>query len=251
MLPSVTVIFSTLDCCSRHAADAKRFFKSLLENPSGYPFNLVTVINRNRGRSGLLRRFIPDCEVVDGDNVGWDIGAFIHTAARVKADAVCCFGGHSTVRHPDWLLKLVEAWQTFGSGLYGTNASNQVSPHLATSGFLCPPSLITSHPVVVRDTLTRYDFEHGPNSITRRALAAGMPVRLVTTKDTYPPATWRSTTAGHRQGDQSECLTFYSSNYRFAESSPAGRRRFTELADGPKLPEPPLPPTVPKVDSPR
>lgn len=145
---------------------------------------------------------------VEHDNSGQDIGLFQMLAITSQADMMACYGESAYFHREGWLLRMVEAWKRNGPGLYASNTSNQVRPHVQTSGFACPVMLIREYPVKVNTKADRYAFEHGENCITHQAVRSGFPVMLVTWGGEYNATIWRQPENVYRKGDQSNCLCF-------------------------------------------
>jgi hypothetical protein len=96
---------------------------------------------------------------------------------------------------------------------------------------MCPPAFLAAHEEPVTDRRTRYRFEHGPDSLTARAIRSGMPVKLLSRTGITDWPYWRLESNGHWAGDQSDMLCGYSSTERFRHASHKVKIRMQRLAD--------------------
>lgn len=192
-------------------ANATRFVNSYICCPPGMSHETVVVCN-----GGHPTEFLKDCfrditcSFVVHDNTGWDIGAYQFVARTLKAEAMICMGGPSTVKRHDWIALLGKAWMKNGRGLYGTVGSFQYGvKHIATSGFLCPATLIRQYPVKVESYDERSEFEHGKSCLTNLAIKLGMKVKMVTSDGVWGLEEMRKPRNVLNKGDQSNLLTGY------------------------------------------
>lgn len=217
-------------------ANATRFIKSLVANQPGYPCDVLVIVNGGSVTPQVRSLFqkIRGVQFFEHDDSGWDVGGYLALAkARTDLDLLFCCGGPTTFSRAGWLKKLMAAWSEYGPGMYGTNASYEVRPHLNTSGFLIPRVTLATYPHPVMDRMTRYEFEWGRGAFWRRVRRMGLRTMLVTWDGVWYPEEWRMPNNGYRDGDQSNCLTWFSHSRNFQkEQSGEVRRRSTELANG-------------------
>jgi len=211
MNPTVTLIYIYPVGHDEHDGYAKRFVQSYLKFQAGYPHETMVVCNGGAPNDfirGLFRN-IP-CKFFQHDDSGWDIGAYLAVVRAIKTEAVFCCGGLTHFKRFGWLKKLVDAWNKFGAGLYGSLGSYQYGiPHLVTTGFLCPTHLVSSYPGKVVTYEDRAEFEHGVKSLTNLALCLCMPAKLVTWCGVHSlDELWNPENVLNK-GDQSNCLTYY------------------------------------------
>lgn len=186
---------------------AARFAETWQRFPPGSEEHVLYVIG-NGGEVPPLHRapfvVIPGCEFRDYDNVGWDIGAFQWAAAKLPCDLLVCLGAPVHFHRAGWLDRMVDAWLNHGPALYGCWAYLSPNWHVRTTAFWLPPELLNSYPYAIGNLrASRYDFEHGPHSLTRHVLSAGMECLMVTTDGCYHFGDW----ADHAPGvDQSLVL---------------------------------------------
>lgn len=215
--------------------NATRFVESFLENLPGYPCNMIVVVNGGSitQQVRLLFERIRGCQFLQHDDSGWDVGGYLALArARADLQLMFCCGGHATFSRPGWLKKIMAAWTEYGHGMYGTNASYEVRPHLNTSGFLIGRDELVKYPHPVTDKHSRYEFEWGKGAFWRRVRRNGQRTMLVTWDGVWYPEEWRLPANGYRAGDQSNCPTYFSHSYRYNQANSEIRRRSTELANG-------------------
>lgn len=217
-----------------HVECAARFVSSYIEHPPGYPHRTMVVSNGGEP-TGIMRSiFAPlgDCEWLTHDNSGFDIGGFQAAAPHIKDDIMLCFGQWVYFHRAGWLRRMVDAWLQHGHGCYSGTASHASGPHLQTSGFWCPPWLVEQHPHKVVSRSERYDFEHGPNALWRRAANQNLPALLVTWDGEYPLGKWRSPRNIIWRGDQSNCL-YWTNHTDVYKNFPSRRAELAGYADVP------------------
>lgn len=133
------------------------------------------------------------------DNTGWDIGAFQWAAEHLPCDLLVCLGAPVHFHRPGWLAAMVDAFISEGPALYGCWAFLAPDWHVRTTAFWLPPQLLQSYPYqVVSSRPSRYDFEHGPHSLTRHVLDLGFECWMVSQTGYYPFAQWRDRAPGAR-----------------------------------------------------
>lgn len=232
--PLVTVVY--IHPHTENDQNATRFVNSLLECLPGHPCNMIVVVNGGSVTAQVRSLFerIRGCQFFEHDDSGYDIGGFIALSrARTDLKLMFCCGGPTKFINANWLKKIMSAWSEYGPGMYGTNASYQVRPHLNTSGFLVSREDVAAYPHPVTDRFSRYEFEWGRGALWRRVRRSGQRTMLVTNDGVWWPEEWRLPKNIYRDGDQSNCLTWFSHSYRFRdEPNPAFRKRLTELANG-------------------
>lgn len=126
------------------------------------------------------------------DNTGWDIGAFQEAADTVPCDLLVCLGACVHFHRAGWLDRIVESFLQYGIGLYGTACYYTPDYHVRTTCFWCPPEVLASYPDQIGTTRSsRYDFEHGPHSLTRFARNAALPCVMATWQGFFDFPAWR------------------------------------------------------------
>jgi len=215
--------------------NAVRFVKSLCANHPGYPCDVVVVVNGGPVTSQVKALFanIRGVQFFVHDDSGWDIGGYLALAkARTDLDLLFCCGGPTTFTRAGWMKKIMAARDEYGPGMYGTNASYEVRPHLNTSGFLISREMLASYPHPVTDRLSRYEFEWGKGAMWRRVRRAGQRTMLVTWDGVWWPEEWRLPKNVYRDGDQSNCLTCFSYTYTFNNATPEVRKIMRDHCNG-------------------
>lgn len=216
-------------------ANAVRFVRSFLENLPGHPCNMIVTVNGGSitGQIRSLFAQIRKAQFFQHDDSGFDIGGYIALAkARPDLKLLFCCGGPTTFSRAGWLKKIMDAWLEYGPGMYGTNASYEVRPHLNTSGFVIERDEIVKYPHPVTDRFSRYEFEWGKGALWRRVRRSGKQTMLVTWDGVWYPEEWRIPKNGYRAGDQTNCLTYFSHSYKYNTANVFIRKQSTALADG-------------------
>lgn len=216
-------------------ANAVRFVKSLVANKPGCPCNVLVISNGGpvTPQVEALFKNIRGVQFFVHDDSGWDIGAYLALAkARTDLDLLFCCGGPTTFTRPGWMRKIMAAWSEYGPGMYGTNASYEVRPHLNTSGFLIERAELAAYPIRVQTNLQRYEFEWGRGAMWRRVRRNGKRVMLVTWDGVWYPEEWRTPKNIYRDGNQSNCLTWFNHCYHFMTADASLRRKMTDLCNG-------------------
>lgn len=171
---------------------ALRFSETYQEFPPGFDHELHVICNGRTPTDNEIRMFngIP-AKIGFHDNSGWDIGAFQSFAESNQCDLMVCLGAHAHFYRPNWLKAMVDAFVNWGPGLYGCACYSSPRDHVRTTLFWCPPEIIRSYPYTVGSSRSsRYEFEHGKNSITRHVQKHGLPCMMVTWKGCFPFERW-------------------------------------------------------------
>lgn len=171
---------------------------------------------------------------------GWDIGASSTIARRSSRDMVICCVTPTYFREANWFDSLIEAFEKYGDGLYGTSASYQGLPHIRTGCFAFSPSAIRAYPWIVDSRDTGLLFESGvapgrvepEKSFTNWMLAHGKPVKLVTRSGCYDLAEWRKPDNIFRRGDQSNALAWDRHFDIYAAADAAEKLNLERASDG-------------------
>lgn len=174
------------------------------------------------------------------DGKGWDIGASSTTAKRSSRDLVICCVTPTYFREEGWLVPIVEAFEKYGDGLYGTSASYQGLPHIRTGCFAFSPAMIRKYPWEVDSRDTGLLFESGvapgrvepEKSFTNWMLAQGKPVKLVTRDACCDLPEWRTPDNIFRRGDQSNALAWDRHFDIFDAAEAAEKSALANLSDG-------------------
>lgn len=143
-------------------------------------------------------------KVIPHDNSGWDIGGFQHAARTSTADMCVFLGSHVHFHRDGWLRRMIDTFKD--DGLYGAMGLDAV---IRTCAFWCNPKTLLKiypEPVVERGHGgDRYEFEHGPDSVSHRFRRHGRPVCAVDWNRVYGDAeSWvqfRIHERGHNQAN--------------------------------------------------
>lgn len=210
-----------------------RFVESYHNYPPLFPHKTVIVLNGGElsGVTDILFATMPNLSFYCHDDIGWDIGAYRAVAAKEDCDLLFCMGGNSYVKKAGWLRRIADAYHEFGSGIFGTMASNEVMPHLRSTGIAYPPKLLREYPLPTITREQRYEFEHGRRSICRLAATRNIPVILVTWNGFHTWKEWRNVENGFRSGNQSNCLTYDKNSDDYAWTTLQRRQHLQKLSD--------------------
>lgn len=197
---------------AQHLAYALRFADSYRKNPSAYPHDLFVVSNGGPPSDAVKGQFSPlGAKYLIHDDSGKDIGAYQVAASSVACDLMIFLGGSTYFKGPNWVNRCVNSFKTHGEGIYGTMANTgdmrfDVYPHIRTTAFWMPPSLMNAYPEKVRTDDRRYPFEHGPQCITQWCVRRGLKAMIVTWQHEYEYTNWGAIVNGFHNGDQSAML---------------------------------------------
>lgn len=190
---------------------AHRFVDSYLAHPPLLEHDTIIVCNGHTPRKRDVELFskIPgDVTFFVHDNSGLDIGGFQAVAKVMPHDWAVWFGASTYFHRKGWLVRYQEAWNWINPGLYANSSHDSPRPHVRTTGFVCSPMLIRSYPKRVITGGDRYDFEHGPDSLTMRAAHSGVNVALVTWDGLWLMDRWREPANIYQKGDRTNCLVW-------------------------------------------
>lgn len=202
-----------------HAAYAERFVTSYEKNPPNYDHATVVISNGGRHSGAAVCQFsrIKGTQFLPRENIGMDIGAYQYAAQAIRCDLMVFFGGSSYIRGPGWLVRMVNAFQCHGDGLYGCTGNQgdnrvtaagieRVWPHVRTTGFWCSPKLINDHPFRVKDNSQRYPYEHGAQGLTTWTISQHKPVMIVGFHDIKPLMQCDSMPGGFHNANQENIM---------------------------------------------
>jgi hypothetical protein len=187
---------------------AVRFVESYHNYPPKLEHETTIVCNGSKvtEEAKFLFASLPNAKFFEHDNTGFDIGAFQAVANQSDSDMVVWFGSDAYFHKAGWLARMVEAWLVAGQGLYANSSSDSPLPHVRTTGFVCSPNVIRSYPKKVISLKDRYDFEHGPDSITMQCVRLHIPVHLITWDGIWDMSHWQNPENIYGKGDRTNCL---------------------------------------------
>jgi len=161
---NVVYVYPNLFRFERYVHRFVRTFKQF--TPGKTKFSLVIVVNGldlSEKQKELFDGLNPT--FINHDNSGKDIGAFIAAANAFSNTALqVCFGTYIHFHQPNWLDRITDVYASYGPGLYGCWSYAEPRLHIRTTAFWLPAQLLLSYPSYVSSS-TRYEFEHGKNSI--------------------------------------------------------------------------------------
>lgn len=225
---------------------AERFISTMKQFHPGLPHELVVVscggpINHHTVNlfSGVATRHYEYL------GTGWDIGAyqaFASSPSTYEEDFMVFLATPCHFREHCWLLRLVQAFEKHGPGLYGPCASKENRPHIRTGCFACPPSLLRQYPVTVDSREKCFNFEIGCDSNGHQVYGgqscftdfciAKTGLALEITKDAERDRMqWRTGEGIFRRGGQDNVLVYDRHTDIYDMSSPEQRVILEKLAD--------------------
>lgn len=215
----------TADFCSR-------FVGSYLVCPPGVEHDLVVVCNGGPLplETSLLFDPLNAVFLPRPNDGGWDISGYQETAQKIHCDMLVCLGESVYFHRPDWLLKMVNAWNEFGPGMYGFFSSFLVRAHLNTTAFVTAPLYLQQYPKA-KDRASRYEFEHGTHSLWRTIQAQGRPAKLVTWDGVWDPIQWRLPKNILWRGTQENCLIYCNHTDRYRAAAIPVKKNWERGAD--------------------
>lgn len=191
---------------------ARRFVQTFEQFPTGYPHRTIIICNGGQASQVSRSIFAPiaGCEFIPHDNTAMDIGAFQFAARTFPCELMVFFGASTYFRKPNWLKRMVEAYEKHGEGLYGASANRGVQghcfPHIRTTAFWCKPDLMNSYPHRITRADQRYAFEHSKANLTAWAASEGYPTLVVSTDGEYAWGDWDSFPGGYHRDNQEKLL---------------------------------------------
>lgn len=194
----------------QHVDWALRFIQSYNQYPPGMTHDTIIALNDARVTPEITCMFSSLQNVTFLERPGGiaqDIGAYQEAAAKFPCDLMVFFGGSTYLKGRGWLVRMVQAFQKHGMGVYGVMANKgddrfKVYPHLRTTGFWCPPELMNRYPHRITKKEQRYEFEHGRTCFFNWVKSQKLPVLAVCWKTEYEWKDWDYPN-GFFRGDQS------------------------------------------------
>lgn len=216
---------------------AARLAATYREFPPGADHSTLVVCNGGPAAhsTGVILGDLPDCHFLPRLNDGWDLGAYVSVSNGITSDfdMMLCLGQSVFFHRAGWLSRLVQAWKTYGPGMYGFFSSHSPRAHLQTTAFATSPELLRQHPWRVSTKTERYEFEHGHRSFWRTLALAGKSSILVTWDGLWNSKQWRQPPNILWRGDQSNCLLFCNHTEHYVEATPKTRQSWARWADQP------------------
>lgn len=192
----VAYVFPDVDLTT-YLPMARRFVTSYMEHPPGIEDHEIHVLVNHGHEKNIpdyRRLFYPlACGFRMHNNIGKDIGAYQMAAAEIPCDLIICLGSPVHFCRGGWLDRIVKVYEQNGPGLYGCWGFHQPKDHIRTTAFWCAPELLNSYPFVVHND-SRYEFEHGQNSIHNFTRGIGLESYMVTWDGCYSTKEWRHAT---------------------------------------------------------
>lgn len=192
---------------------AHRFLHCYNAFPPGISHDSVVVLNGAKANSEMACLFslLPNCQFLEHDNSGYDIGAFQFAAMLVPCDMMVFFGASTFFFRPGWLARMAQAYERHGNAQYGAmgnrgNLAVKVWPHIRTTAFWMHPQLMNGYPKRIRRSSDRHPFEHGPECFTNWVTQQGLKSWVVNWNSELEWQDWDSNPNGFSRGNQSAIL---------------------------------------------
>ena len=222
---SIAVVYLARGADKNAMGSFRRFLDSYQRFKPGIPHNFY-IIYKGFGKPDELRatqdlfHTVPHQPVFLDDN-SLDIGAYIEWSAGIAESILCPLNTASELCCDDWLLKLYNNLMLPKVGLVGATASYESlygcfeayfmpfpNIHIRSTGFMIRTEEFRSisKQFSIRDKLSAFLFESGPQSMTRRILDSGQRVLLVGRNGRGYSPEWWPTSGTFRQGTQDNLL---------------------------------------------
>lgn len=194
---------------------AVQFVESYQDYPPGFEHETVVICNGVPASDDARGLFAPlmKCSMLDHDDSGWDIGGYQLAARSVPCDLMLFCGGHTYFRREGWLARIWQVYEEHGSALYGSTGNQGngggVHPHVRTTGFWCPPSLLARYPYPVTQPGSggqRYEMEHGDTCLSNWVAKKGLKRLIVGWNHVLPLEQCNAMPNGFHQGRQENVL---------------------------------------------
>lgn len=213
----------------------ERFVRTYKQFKPIIPHRLLVVCyngERDAETDKLFAGLNPDYTYYNGN--GRDIGAYLNIGRTLDSDFVVCCNSNVHFHRPNWLERMVEAFQLHGPGVYGPVGSYETAPHLRTFCIATTPSLLRKYPFNVTNLEEAYRFESGIWNFTSWVSQQGLPALMVMPDGELKQSDWRKPQNIFRRGDQTNCLIWDRYTHLYFHASVADQIRQSALADGKK-----------------
>ena len=167
---------------------------------------------------------------------GWDIGAWQKVALETDTELFICLNSTAYFWRRGWLNRIVSAWQKYGTGVYGTMASYENSPHLRASGTCFTREVIHRYGHTIASRGDCYRFESLQWNFSQWAINTWYPTMFVTWDGVYEQKDWRKPANIFRRGDQSNLLNWDRHCDWYMGAYENEQKRLAGLADQPSNP---------------
>jgi hypothetical protein len=225
-MSDIGVIYTSRGADKTFRQRAARFMSSYLEHPGGKDHKLYVTYKEFSDPEDLLwakQQFDVLGAIHIEDYIGFNscggAGCFLDASRHVQEPLICCLNTSSEIMHIGWLSKLYDAYNRPTVGLVGCSGSygfiteifdgkcSYPNVHIRGTGFLIHKEHfndVTGGFDFSRFNMTLstgaqinydyFDWEFGPNSMTRQIMRMGKTV-LVSEKDrVIAPHEWGDTT---------------------------------------------------------
>ena len=210
----IVVVYILPICAGEAYFDyALRFLESYHRFAPGADHDTVIVLNGGKASAEITCLFslLPNCNFLEHDNSGHDIGGYQLAARMIPCDLMVFLGTSTYFKGIGWMRRILQSYERHGSALYGVMGNMgdkkvNVYPHIRTTGFWTSPKLMNEYPIKSISTPQRYEFEHGKNCLGEFVKRKGLRTWVVTWTGEYEWAQWDSIPNGFHRGNQSALL---------------------------------------------
>ena len=221
---SIAVAFLARGADSGWYSSCDRFLRSYQRWISGVDHTLYIIFKGFSDEYTLneakdLFKCLDHIPIYLGDK-NLDIGAYIEWANQISEEIICVFNTMSEILTKNWLLKLFVNLTSPNVGLVGATGSYESlrkwhknipkfpNFHLRSNAFMIQRKLFCqiTKGVLITNKIDAFNFESGPNSLTRQIIAMGREVLLVGRNGRGYSPMWWPLSDTYRQGTQSNLL---------------------------------------------
>lgn len=209
---------------------ADRFAQTYKANPAGIEHDLIVV--GAKGDASILPTWNGmGASFIRYDGEGWCTGAHQHVCRQIEHDMVVLNCARTHFFRGGWLKRIVDCWNEFGPGIYGTMSNAEQSMHLRTNCYAISPKFLADYAISFGSRQDTLDFEHGKWNVSAHFRKVGMPSKLVTWDGCWSFEDWRTPGNIFRRGDQSNCIVLDRHTQIYHNAPDYEKRRLEHLAD--------------------
>jgi hypothetical protein len=237
MIPAI-IYPVPLDNWETFKPDVERFCSTWKEFEPGCECDLFFQVPSSNFPPDSFMRLIDSSRTywVPYEGNGADIGAHQHFAHAIRDRVMVCLSARVHFHRAGWLKRLVDVWDEFGPGLYGTAATREPGKLcLRTHCYMIRSDDFQAYPHVINTRSRGHFFEWGDGnpdgSFTSWYRNRGGHTRVVYW-DSTSDMEWLAQDNIFRRGDQSNLLVWDRHTKLWADSSPHHQRVLSTMCFG-------------------